>query len=369
VRNGEFVGQFAPYGYMKDPADKHKLLIDHEVAWVVRKIFEMAAEGTAADAIARCLNEEGVPTRYQYHQICGDNYPDKQKHVKIKKWDGSSVKDIIIDEVYLGKLLWNRTKCGMDTGKKVVRQDRKDWIIVDDHHEPIVTQELFDKANARYRGKEKRVIRHSKANPLFICGHCGKAIQIKSRTDKLCCRSRKLSRENHCMDINIPKEELEEAVMASVQVMAKVILGKIERSKCREEVDERKRVTIKIKDNAAEIERWKSTKMQLYEEYRSGASSKADYLSKMEKGKLRLAELEADNIRLQERLKNIPEISEKQEAQKTVYEELAALKEFDKEKILVLIKKVIVYSNSEIEIIWRTNDFIEEGMIERLKIA
>lgn len=54
VRNGEFVGQFAPYGYIKNPEDKHELLIDENVAWVVRKIFRMAADGISHTEIARC---------------------------------------------------------------------------------------------------------------------------------------------------------------------------------------------------------------------------------------------------------------------------------------------------------------------------
>lgn len=95
VRNGEFVGQFAPYGYRKDPEDKHRLLVDEEAALVVRRIFRMAAEGISHSEIARRLNGEGIPTRYMYHKLKGDNFPDKQPHVKIKKWDNSAVKDIV----------------------------------------------------------------------------------------------------------------------------------------------------------------------------------------------------------------------------------------------------------------------------------
>lgn len=103
VRNGEFVGQFAPYGYRKNPEDKHELLVDEDAAWVVRKVFHMAAEGVSHSEIARRLNEEGIPTRYMYHKMKGDNFPDKQPHVKIKKWDNSAVRDIVTDETYLGR--------------------------------------------------------------------------------------------------------------------------------------------------------------------------------------------------------------------------------------------------------------------------
>lgn len=94
VRNGEFVGQFAPYGYRKDPEDKHKLLVDEASAWVVQKIFGMATDGISYVEIARRLNEERIPSRVVYHKLIGDTYGDRQPHVKVKRWCASSVRDI-----------------------------------------------------------------------------------------------------------------------------------------------------------------------------------------------------------------------------------------------------------------------------------
>lgn len=85
ARNGEFIGQYAPYGYRKNSEDKHELLVDENTAWVVRKIFQMAADGVNHAEIARQINGAEIPTRYMYHKLKGDNFPDKQPHVKIKK--------------------------------------------------------------------------------------------------------------------------------------------------------------------------------------------------------------------------------------------------------------------------------------------
>ena len=84
IKNGEFIASFAPYGYRKDPEDPHKLLADEEVAWVVQKIFQMAADGTKVSEIARCLNEMEVPTKYLYHRAKGENFPCIYSHTKIK---------------------------------------------------------------------------------------------------------------------------------------------------------------------------------------------------------------------------------------------------------------------------------------------
>lgn len=107
----------------------------------------MAADGVSHTEIARQLNEAEIPTRYMYHKLKGDKFPDKQLHVRIKMWDNSSVKDIITDETYLGTMFWNRAKCGMDTNKKRVEQPREKWIIVENQHEALISKEIFQKAN------------------------------------------------------------------------------------------------------------------------------------------------------------------------------------------------------------------------------
>lgn len=117
------------------------------MAWVVQKIFQMAADGIKVSEIARCLNEMEVPTKYLYHRAKGENFPCIYGHTKMKLWDCSMISKTIKNQVYLGKLVWNQSKCGLDTGKKTVRQPEKEWIVYENHHEALVTQEVFDKAN------------------------------------------------------------------------------------------------------------------------------------------------------------------------------------------------------------------------------
>lgn len=225
VRNGEFVGQFAPYGYRKNPEDKHELLVDEEAAWVVRRIFHMAAEGTSHSEIARQLNAAGIPTRYLYHKLKGDHFPDKQPHVKIKKWDNCAVKDIITDETYLGTLLWNRAKCGMDTGKKRVEQPREKWIVVENQHEALVSQEVFKKANDNIVGLDMSGRKTGRRDLFFVCGYCGKGLQFSGRKkEKYFCRSRTQEEENDCQRVAVSRKAVEDAVLAQVRVMADMLL-------------------------------------------------------------------------------------------------------------------------------------------------
>ncbi|MFG6346061.1 MAG: recombinase family protein [Lachnospiraceae bacterium] len=364
ARNGEFIGQYAPYGYRKKPEDKHELLIDENVAWVVRKIFHMAADGINHSEIARQLNEAEIPTRYLYHKLKGDNFPDKQPHVKIKKWDNTAVKDIITNETYLGTMFWNRAKCGMDTDKKRVAQPRETWIVVENQHEALVSKELFDKANANIVGLDMSGRTVGKKNLFFICGYCGKTLKHRSRTnDKYFCRTGSQQFENDCQRVNVRIKELEDAVLCQVRGMAAML---IEARNIRKKVQKNDRKTVletTIVDSTKEAARWKDTKVRLYEQYKAGTVTREDYISRIEKGRVRLEELEQIKSEAQAELNSMQTVSKPEEIPDTELAELSVLESFDKERLKALIDKVIVYGVDAIEIVWKVGNPFETEIL------
>lgn len=364
VRNGEFVGQFAPYGYMKNPEDKHGLLIDENVAWVVRRIFRQAADGVSHAEIARQLNEEGIPTRYMYHQLKGDNFPGKQPHVKIKLWDNSAVKDIITDEAYLGTMLWNRAKCGMDTNKKRVEQPREKWLIVENQHEALVSKELFQKANDNFVGLDMSKRITGRKNVFFICGYCGKSLKLSSRkNDKYYCGSRVQQIENDCQKINVAREELENAVLCQVREMAGMLIEAKAIRKKDHKNDRKSILETTVADSIKETVRWKDTKLHLYEQYKAGTIAREDYVARIEKGRIRMEELEQIKSAALEELNSIQTVSEKKEILDEELTELSVLESFDKDRLKILIDKVIVYGANAIEIVWKVGNPFEDEII------
>ncbi len=362
VRNGEFVGQFAPYGYMKNPENKHELLIDENVAWVVRKIFCMAADGISHAEIARQLNEAEIPTRYMYHKLKGDNFPDRQPHVRIKIWDNSAIKDIITDETYLGTMFWNRAKCGMDTNKARAEQPREKWIIVENQHEALVSRELFQKANDNIVGRDMSGRTTGKKNLFFICGYCGKGLVLRNRKNyKYYCRSCTQQIENDCQKVNVVKEEIESAVLCQVKGMADMM---IEARNIRKKAQKNDRKTVletMIVDSSKEIVRWKDMKVRLYEQYKAGTITREDYVARIEEGKARMEELEQIRDEAQTELDGMHTVSEMEEIPDEELAGLSVLESFDKDRLKVLIDKVIVYGADAVEIVWKVgNPFKDE---------
>ena len=178
-KKGEFIGAFPPYGYLKSPEDKHKLVPDPEAAPVVREIFEWRAGGTGINMIARYLNDRGIPCPAMHHYLNGRKKKKPEGTGAI--WQGQMVKLITAHPVYAGHMAQGRTKKSLSDGMPKTTVDKKDWIVVYNTHEPLVSQELFDRAQAvsgqrheehcKLRGKYPSTENIFKG--LVVCGDCG----------------------------------------------------------------------------------------------------------------------------------------------------------------------------------------------------
>ena len=141
AENGKFMGTYPAYGYRRDPADKHHLMIDEDTAPIVRRIFEMRAAGAGFHAIAVALNEEGIPSPgVLYYQRKGQSDPRCVNH----KWADQTVKRIVRNEVYIGNMVQGKTGTMSYKSRKLVGKPEEEWIRVEGTHSPIISQELWD---------------------------------------------------------------------------------------------------------------------------------------------------------------------------------------------------------------------------------
>ena len=109
AKNGEYMPAFPKYGYIKDPEDKHHLVIDPEAAETVKLIFTMAADGKTKGQIAKYLNETHVLTCREY--MCRKGIKMHRENEKEKKlWSVTTISDMLKNEVYLGKIIWNKKR-------------------------------------------------------------------------------------------------------------------------------------------------------------------------------------------------------------------------------------------------------------------
>ena len=149
-RKGAFSGNYAPYGYLKSPADKNKFIINEDTAPVVRDMFKCKLKGMGNSAIARKLDASGILSPSNYLYSIG-LLQDKKYAEKIR-WRVDSVKNILTNPAYIGHMAQGKKKSDLNLGLKCKKQPREKWIVVENTHEPIVEEEIFYTVNSIISG-------------------------------------------------------------------------------------------------------------------------------------------------------------------------------------------------------------------------
>lgn len=148
--NGEFIGVTAPYGYIKDPKDKHKFLIDKNISHIIKKIFDMIIDGKSRKQVADFLNDNDILTPSEYLKI------NTNKDMTVmKKWNSEMVNSILRNENYTGTLFQGKKRKLNYRVDKKINIDKENWIVTENHHEAIISKEKFDKVQEILDRKSK----------------------------------------------------------------------------------------------------------------------------------------------------------------------------------------------------------------------
>ena len=172
---GEPMGQ-PPYGYIKDPENPKRWIVDEEAARVVRRIYRMTLEGVGTEQIAAKLEEDGVLTPRAYWHSKGINRPGKVKDLPPTHWNSSSVIKMLSVQEYCGDVLNFKTYSKSYKNKKRLENDRENWAIFKDVHEPIIERAVFEQVQQKRGKMRKRQAKdgeRSMFSGLLVCADCG----------------------------------------------------------------------------------------------------------------------------------------------------------------------------------------------------
>ena len=172
---GEPMGQ-PPYGYIKDPENPKRWIVDEEAAQVVRRIYRMTLEGVGTEQIAAKLEEDGILTPRAYWHSKGINRPGKVKDLPPTHWNSSSVIKMLSVQEYCGDILNFKTYSKSYKNKKRLENDRENWAIFKDVHEPIIERAVFEQVQqkrGRMRKRQAKDGERSMFSGLLVCADCG----------------------------------------------------------------------------------------------------------------------------------------------------------------------------------------------------
>ena len=226
--NGFHIGAFALYGYKKDPDQKGHLIIDEEAAAVVREVFTLFSRGYGKTAIARMLNDRGIPNPTEYKRLKGLRY--KQPTAKNSTlWKYFAISDMLVNEIYIGNMVQGKYGSVSYKTKQNKPRPKSQWYIVEGTHEPIIDRELWDRVQKMIKERAKPF--DVGTIGLFArkarCANCGYVMRSSKNRGKhyLQCSNRHVAKDA-CIGSFISVDKLEQMVIDELNRLSEEYLNK-----------------------------------------------------------------------------------------------------------------------------------------------
>ena len=373
MKQGKYLGGHVPYGLMKDPKDKHKLIIDPEAAAVVREIFDMAIAGMRLIDMARTLNERGIETPGQYY---------RRKHPGTKKfadasdmvcWNHNNIRSILQQEMYYGAIVGHKRQ-GLGVGcKHTATVPKEEQFIVEGRHEGIVTKEEFLRAQEIFckQRKTKKVI--PKTYPLYRkvkCGTCGRAMTYKTYSFRGedykyfgCPHAKEQVGDDGCCKRYITEDNLNAIVWSVVRQLLDMTDAFQKKLDKQNSISRQDNLILaeKLSRLQREKEKCESDRFANVDQFMAGMLDKEVY-QRRRADLARLAEkLDADIAELEQKLKAAETVKDDSLSQALgVMKKYSGADELTQAMVQELIEKVVVPDPEHVEIVWKFKDEVRK---------
>lgn len=374
-KNGEFIGAFACYGYLKDPENKNHLVIDTYAGPVVQDIFRMKINGYSQYKIADILNEQGILSPMEYKRSIGVHFETSFKVNPKALWSAKAVSRILTNEVYTGVLV--QGKQTTPNHKIKVRQavEEKDWIRVENAHAPLIDSCLFEIVQTLLERDTRTSPKADSVFPLsglLYCGDCGQPMVRKTTTYSLkgvgefqpqkysyfVCQGQ--SKDKGCSWHRIREKELLDAVLQAVNHHVKNVLNT---EKALKDIDTAPSVQFLIQKyenhiakKEIELKKAEKLKVGIYEDLKDGLLDKAEYLKLKQEFDTRIEDASEAIRSLRQEISALQENHSEHYAWMDYFKEFGELQELTRWAAVITINRILVFEDNRIKIVFNFED-------------
>lgn len=385
-KNGEFVGAFAPYGYMKSPDNKNQLIVDEAVSEYVQMIFAMYKDGISIGRIAARLNQMGVLSPMEYKHSAGVKYDTVFKTGDTAKWTYKAVQRILTNEVYIGVLAQGKRGTPNYKVRVVQSKDEAEWVKVENAHEALVSYEDFMAVKAMMK-RDMRCAPDQDEAYLFsgflFCGDCQQSMirkTVPSKTKKYIyyvCSTNKHSRS--CSPHSISAKEVEEKVFTAIRDQIELVVNLEKALELIERLPSQNRRAFnyeaQITKLEEEIERYQKLKLRLYEDLSDGIIDKSEYFDFRNSYTRIIEEKQEALLRVQKEMKQTVTTGTTERNWVTLFKQYENIEELNRRVLMALVDRILIHENHVIEIVFKYKDEYQQtleyvlGYSEELAIA
>ena len=355
AKRGEYLGACDPYGYFRDPADKHHLLVNHEVAPNIVRMYNLIVAGFGMHKIANIFNSEGFLSPSDYTRFRNHN-PDDGEFVPKVKWQMKTIRCIVENEMYVGNMVQCRKRSQSYRTQKIVLNPKEDWVVVNGTHEGIVTKELFDKVQAIIEQRPRIIKKTGEPHifaGVFYCGECGwrmaHHVRSTAKGDYYSCGKYRANGQSGCSSHHVNYSDIYQLVLASIRENARLVTADeeaaVKRIKTAKSGGEIKRLAAAKKELASAKKRLSESDYRVRRAYEDNVSGKLpdklfnkfirDYETEDTKLTALVESLQAEIITLESANNDVSAFID-------LIKPLVGLTELNRNVLLALIDKIVV---------------------------
>ena len=365
-KNGQFLGSFATFGYLKDEQNKNKLVVDEYAADIVRDIFKWKLEGVSPQDIADTLNKLGVLSPMEYKRSLGMKFTTSFKTNTKALWSAGTVIRILKNPIYTGVLVQGKETTPSYKVHKRITKNESEWIVIEDSHEAIITKIDFNSVQKILKLDTRRSP-DDEAVQLFsgmvFCGDCGASMVRKTvpaggkkyvyyvcsshKQDKSCSPHRMRDTVLEGIVLDSLKQHIREVVDMSelIEITDTAPLRTAQAQKVQRQLDKKHE----------EYEKLQKLLMSLYENLTDGIIDREEYARLKQSFALRADETEKQMDALRESLTDIQNHGT-ENAWTDEFIKRQGLTALDRAVVVALIDKILIHSDDVLEIIYRWQD-------------
>ena len=373
-RNGDFVGAFTVYGYMRSEENKNQLVPDPYASRVVQDIFRMRLDGSSASKIASELNRLGILSPLAYKKNNGLPYAKKGYADKDNcKWSATTIIRILQDEIYTGTLVQGKQGTPHYKIKQMEQRPSSEWIRVQNAHQALVQKQDFELVQ-RISNLDTRTAPQKDSVYLFsgvlICGCCGGRMTRKTNRSNgkeyhyYYCPTGKKNGCNHA--VMLKEDDLIECVRENLKayidnvVSLDALLQGIDQETINQTMV--KEYTDHITDNERRLEQTLEFKDRLYENLVSGALTREEYASYKANYTRQAEQIRASIQALKDKLNDVLENKSERNRWISHFTEFSSLETLDRKAIVHFIKSIRVVGKKELDITFNFQDEYEKAV-------
>ena len=361
-RNGQYIGSFAPYGYIKDPKDKHQLIVDEDAAEIVKQIYALCLQGTTKRHISFYLNEHGVPSPTAYRRAKGLPVSSTADD---PMWGDRAIWNILTNPIYTGDLVQGRRRVKSYKVHEIEAVPEDEWVTVPDTHEAIIDKESFEKVQALLK-RDTRSAPKSRELHLFSgflrCADCGKAI-TRSQSGKnvyYACSTYKNRSRLACSMHSIKHNRLEAAVLFAIQQQVHLAVSYSELVARINSAPIKKSQSFRLDDliNTKERELAKVTryKQSLYQDWKDGEITQQEYRTMKDDYEQQSQRLSDILVRLTAERAELANGVDQEHPALVAFMKFENIDSLSREILIELIDHIKVYENGNISVRFKFAD-------------